>query len=750
MLFRITSDVIKKYAGVKIGIIVAHNIDNTGEIDLVKNNLKKQQELLKKSLDAEALSKHPFITTWHDVYKSFGANPKEYSSSVESLTRRILKQGEIKSVNTLVDLYNTISMKYLLPASAYDLNTIHGDIELTIATGKESPVLLLGQKESAPEQNEVIYQDAQGVLCRRWNWRDAERSKITKATHNAIFILEALAPVEEQILQAATYELAMLVQKYCKADVLVGFVGADKSEISFTELDKNIKDISVPDVYSFKIANIVELEHEKRDSQEHEIRVEKVKKLRELGIEPWPESKPVNATCAEVINNFASEGESRVYEIAGRVIAIREHGKTAFVHMQDLSGKLQLYMRQDVVGDAVFDQFKHFIDLGDIIWVTGQSFKTKTGEITLKVTGYTLLSKCLQPLPEKFHGIADIEIKYRQRYLDLIATPESRERFKKRFEIVRLMRAFFDAHGCMEVETPMLHPIAGGAVARPFVTHHNALNMDLFLRIAPELYLKRLVVGGFDRVYEINRNFRNEGISTRHNPEFTSLECYIAYHDYLYMMELTESLFRKLAHAVCADPKKIPYGSHVLDLDDAFVRMTMQEAVQEYAQCSEADLTESNIDKVLKKHMITFDTKQATWGHKLYALFEKLVEPNLIRPTFITQFPVEVSPLAKRNPQNPLLTDRFELFIAGMELANAFSELNDPFDQAERFKEQVNARQAGDQEAHAYDADYIQALEYALPPTVGLGIGIDRLVMLLTNTTSIKDVILFPTLKKKE
>jgi len=484
-------------------------------------------------------------------------------------------------------------------------------------------------------------------------------------------------------------------------------------------------------------------------SEEHRIRVEKVKKLREQGIEPWPQSKPTNATCQQVLDEFDAHAESKEYQLVGRIVGLREHGKTAFVHIQDRSGKLQLYMRKDVLGDAAFDELLHLIDVGDLIWCSGQSFKTKMGEITLKVTSYTLLSKCLHPLPEKFHGIADIEIKHRQRYLDLIASPQSRERFKKRSQIVTRMRHFFEDHDFMEVETPMLHTIAGGAAAHPFVTHHNALDMDLYLRIAPELYLKRLVIGGIERVYEINRCFRNEGISTRHNPEFTSVEWYIAHENYIWMMSFTEQMLHAVARVACADASHVPYGDLILDFASPFKRMTMLQAVMQYADCTESDLQDGAIDTLLKKHKITLVNKEATWGHKLYALFEEFVEAQLIQPTFVTQFPVEVSPLAKRNPENPALTDRFELFIAGMELANGFTELNDPFEQEARFKEQVEAKAAGDEEAHEFDADFILALEYGLPPTVGAGIGIDRLVMLLTNTTSIKDVILFPTLKKK-
>ena len=386
------------------------------------------------------------------------------------------------------------------------------------------------------------------------------------------------------------------------------------------------------------------------------------------------------------------------------------------------------------------------------------SFKTKTGEITLRVSDFVLLSKCLHPLPEKFHGLADIETIYRQRYLDLISNPESRERFKTRSKVIAQMRAFFAEHDFMEVETPMLHVIPGGATARPFITHHNALDTDFYLRVAPELFLKRLVVGGFERVFEIGRTFRNEGISTRHNPEFTIVEWYLAYHDYIYMMDFIEQMLKKIVSSV-SDSMQLPFGEHTLgdhtlggytlDFEKPFARLSMQDAVMQYAKCSAQELEGDNIDKLIKKHNVTLANKKASWGEKLYALFEELVESKLIQPTFITGFPVEVSPLAKRDSKNPNLVARFELFIAGMELSNGFNELNDPFDQAERFKQQAAARTAGDVEAHHYDEDFIQALEHALPPTVGAGIGLDRLIMVLTNTTSIKDVIFFPTLKKK-
>jgi lysyl-tRNA synthetase, class II len=492
---------------------------------------------------------------------------------------------------------------------------------------------------------------------------------------------------------------------------------------------------------------LIELAADEHVSQEHKVRVEKVIKLRKENIEPWPASKPVDATCKQILDEF-KDHEGKEYMIAGRLMTIRLHGKTAFADIQDSSGRLQLYIRKDDVGEQNFSFFQHSIDLGDIFWAKGTSFVTKMGETTLKVHEFSLLSKCLYPLPEKFHGLSDTETRYRQRYLDLITNSESRIKFIKRSTLIRTLRNYLDSHNFMEVETPMLHPIAGGAAARPFITHHNSLQTDFYLRIAPELYLKRLVVGGFDRVYEINRNFRNEGISTRHNPEFTMVEFYMAYHDYIFIMDFVEQLLKKIVSETDAS-LQAPFGNHILDFAAPFKKLTVKKSVMEYGNFTEQDLSSGFIDALLHEQAIVLDNKEASLGQKIFALFEKIVEPQLIQPTFITEFPIEISPLAKRDSDNPDYAARFELFIGGMEIANGFNELNDPFDQAERFKQQLKAFAAGDAEAHQYDADYVLALEYGLPPTVGVGIGIDRLTMLATNTTSIKDVILFPTLKKK-
>jgi lysyl-tRNA synthetase class 2 len=432
--------------------------------------------------------------------------------------------------------------------------------------------------------------------------------------------------------------------------------------------------------------------------------------------------------------------------VAGRMMLKRVMGKACFATLQDMSGRIQLYVTLDGVGEETLAAFKHW-DLGDIVGATGTLFRTKTGELSLRCESVRLLAKGLRPLPEKFHGITDTEQRYRQRHLDLVTNPAARDVFVRRSQIVQAIREFFVARGYLEVETPMMHAIPGGAAARPFVTHHNALDMPLYLRIAPELYLKRLVVGGLEKVFEINRNFRNEGISTRHNPEFTMLEFYEAYRDYHDLMDLTEELFRTVAERVLGTTR-ITYQGQAIDLSAKYDRLTMAEAIHKYnPRYALAELAKPEYLRVaLAPHDVEVFATDGV-GLLQLKLFEATTEDKLVQPTFIVAHPTDVSPLARANDRDPAITDRFELFITGRELANGFSELNDPEEQAARFAAQAKAKEAGDEEAMYYDADYVRALEYGLPPTAGEGIGIDRLVMLLTDSPSIRDVILFPQLK---
>lgn len=433
--------------------------------------------------------------------------------------------------------------------------------------------------------------------------------------------------------------------------------------------------------------------------------------------------------------------------IAGRMMAKRIMGKASFTQLQDGSGaRMQAYVARDELPEGIYADFKTW-DVGDIVFLRGYLFRTQTGELTIHAREIRLLVKSLRPLPEKFHGLTDQETRYRQRYVDLIMNAQSREVFVTRSKIISYIRHFFENEGFLEVETPMMHPIPGGAAAKPFQTHHNTLDMDLYLRIAPELYLKRLVVGGLERVFEINRNFRNEGISTRHNPEFTMLEFYQAYADYEDLMSLSEKLLRGLAQEVLGNTA-VDYQGTLIDFGKDFTRLPMREAVKQYLPEAAEILDDKAAMVALLKSRFKIDANEAmAQGQLLTLLFEEGVEHQLIQPTFITQYPAEVSPLSRRNDENPAVTDRFELFIGGREIANGFSELNDAEDQAERFKAQVAAKDAGDDEAMHYDGDFVRALEYGLPPTAGQGIGIDRLVMLLTNSPSIRDVLLFPQMR---
>lgn len=443
------------------------------------------------------------------------------------------------------------------------------------------------------------------------------------------------------------------------------------------------------------------------------------------------------------------ESEAKSVSVAGRMVLKRVMGKASFATIQDMSGQIQLFISNDNTGEVAHDAFKHY-DLGDILGAQGVLFRTKTGELSVRVTALRLLTKSLRPLPEKFHGLADQEQKYRQRYLDLLTNEKTRKVFTMRSKIIQHIREHFVAAGYLEVETPMMHPIPGGASARPFVTHHNTLDMQLYLRIAPELYLKRLVVGGMEKVFEINRNFRNEGISTRHNPEFTMLEFYEAYQDHRYLMDFTETLLRNLAVSV-AGTTTLSYQGREVDLARPFHRLTVTQAIRRYhPEYTDAQLDDHAFLIARHKALGIACKPEDSVGTLQFSLFDETTEHLLFEPTFIVDYPAEVSPLARRNDANPAITDRFELYITGREMANGFSELNDPEDQAARFLEQARAKESGDAEAMHYDADYIRALEHGLPPTAGEGIGIDRLVMLFTDSPSIRDVILFPQLRHED
>ncbi len=478
-------------------------------------------------------------------------------------------------------------------------------------------------------------------------------------------------------------------------------------------------------------------------------RLEKCNKLREMGLNPYVNSHIISSPISDILERFSKEDdvlpENEEFSAAGRILAKREFGKTAFLTIRDRSGIIQVYIKKALLSENDFEVYT-LSEVGDFIGVQGTLFRTKTGELTIRAFQYRLLTKALRDLPEKFHGLKDVETRYRQRYLDLIVNNDVKDVFIKRSQIIKEIRDFFTNHGFIEVETPMMHSLVGGAAAKPFITHHNALDMSLYLRIAPELYLKRLVVGGIERVFELNRNFRNEGVDTKHNPEFTMIEWYMAYADYNILMDMIEELVTHLAKKI-NNSEKLEYGNLTIDLTRPWARLTMAQAIEKYGNISQDEIsTYEKAKQVAQNLKITID---ASWGQGriVSEIFEAVAEEKLINPTFIIDYPKEISPLSKSKEDNPELTDRFELFVAGMELSNGFNELNDPIDQKERFQKQVDSRNAGDEEACMMDEDYIRALEYGLPPTAGAGMGIDRLVMLLTNKQSIRDVLLFPYMR---
>lgn len=497
--------------------------------------------------------------------------------------------------------------------------------------------------------------------------------------------------------------------------------------------------------------NVTEKTHQEEMNDQLIVRREKMNHLREEGIDPFGSRFDRTHNSKELHDLYDALTKEELQEknmtatVAGRIMTKRGKGKVGFAHLQDREGQIQIYVRKDTVGEEDYAIFKQ-ADLGDFIGVTGEVMKTDTGEVTIKPTSLVMLSKALRPLPDKYHGLTNVEQRYRQRYLDLISNRESFDKFVRRSEIIREVRNYLNGHGYLEVETPVLHNMAGGAAARPFITHHNTLDMDLYLRIALELHLKRLIVGGMEKVYEIGRVFRNEGMDTTHNPEFTMLEVYTAYTDFNDVMDLTEGIISTAAEKVLGT-KIVPYAEYEINLETPWRRVHMVDAIKEQTGVDFwPQMTDEEARALAKEHNVPVEDHMQV-GHVINEFFEAFVEETLIQPTFVYGHPVEISPLAKKNKEDARFTDRFELFITGKEYANAFTELNDPIDQRERFEAQARERELGNDEAHGVDEDFIEALEYGMPPTGGLGIGIDRLVMLLTNSQSIRDVLLFPTMK---
>lgn len=754
MHIRIDDSFWRDFPDATIGVVVARGVK--AETSFILDDLKAvTMHDAVAHLTRDKIVHHPRIAAWRALCKKWGENPETHRLPLEQLLLALAHDKHFPVVKTpLLDVLQLVSARYLIPGDLLDLDAIDGDVTVTQATADEASVLLAGVSEPRkPHEGEIIFRDETEAIRHLWNWDIARRVLVHPSSRNVLFFFDALSAEEAPALAGAVYDAVHLIRCISGGVVQSAILNKQNATLSleYNEEEYSVGEPLVPAEVPARVAlytmRPAQSEHEKEThhlNDEYKQRVLEVSELRSAGIEPWASPEEVTASCAAIKARVDDLGVE--HRIAGRVVAIRSHGKTTFFHVQDGSGRLQVYLKEDEVGEKLFSFVRDFIDIGDWVWVKGITFITKTGELTLRAVEVKLLTKCLHPLPEKFHGLSDIEIKYRQRYLDLITSDEARERFTTRSHIITQLRTFLNEHEYLEVETPMLHPIPGGATARPFSTYHNALESEFYLRIAPELYLKRLVVGGLERVYEINRSFRNEGISTRHNPEYTMLEFYTAHRDYHFIMDFVETMFREIVLATRGS-LTVPFGDKVIHFD-RFERLSPQQVLIKYAGFTEADLEPAQLDATCRKHGVHIESGMSP-HQKVFLLFEECGEEKIVDPVFVIDHPIEVSPLARRDKDRPQIAARFELFIAGMELGNGYNELNDPFDQAERFKEQAAALSAGDDEAMFYDADFVTALEYGLPPTVGVGVGIDRLTMLLTNTTSIKEVILFPTLRRK-
>jgi lysyl-tRNA synthetase, class II len=751
MKLKIAKEIFSKYPETNIGYVIA-NIEvkkSDPNVDVLKNNLSIN--LKNFGITNNNYSKHPNIINWRKVFKDFEVS-SDYRCSAEALVRRIVTNNKMWNISSIVDLYNCCSVLSMIPMGGYDLEHIKGDIVVRygLLTDNFDP---LSQKEQINiDPKHIIYADDEKVICWLWNYKDSKISAINNNTKQAIFFLDSAFALKHISMEQAIAAFETNLVKLGAVILDDGVLNINNQETKITLknlLPKAIKTVNYIDIVS-KLSETDPLEHHFVENVVDNERLAKLEKLKLEGY-AWPNNfkrEHLAENLHDNYDNFTNEQlieKNIIVTVAGRIMLKRVMGKASFVTLQDMSSKIQIYLQQEILNN-LYEQFKTW-DLGDIIGVHGVLFKTKTGELSVKATSIILLTKSLRSLPEKWHGLQDQETRYRQRYLDLIVNPNSRKIFQIRSKIVHFIREYLNNLDFLEVETPMMQIIPGGAVARPFVTYHNALGMDLYLRVAPELYLKRLVVGGFEKVYEINRNFRNEGLSTRHNPEFTMLEFYQAFADYQDLMNLTEDLFKYLANKILGS-NILTYQNQQYDFSKPFNRLTFKQAILKYNKgLSSQDLEDRNKLLAYITHKDIAIDHNLALGKIQFELYEKTVEHNLLEPTFITEHPTDVSPLARRNDINPEVTDRFELYIAGREIANAFSELNDPIDQKERFKSQASLKDGGDVEAMHYDQDYICALEYGMPPTAGEGIGIDRLVMLFTDQSSIRDVLLFPHMR---
>ena len=764
MAIKIDQEVWKHYPHLKVGVLIARGVDNQAESDEVLKHLRQAEADAKKQYAEMDLGSMPKLVDWREAYRSFGYKPSSTRCSAEALLRRAVKDKQLPDISSLVNLYNSISLKYTLPAGADDLDSVEGRVRLTIAKGDEPFVAIGAEEPEMALKGEVIYRDDKEVTCKAWNWRECDKTKITKETKNATVVIEGLEHTSLGEMAKALKELKGLIEKYCGGEFEMYLLDAEHREMEEgTLLENRTLPLEIP-----------EPEYHKHEA--YLTRKEKLKEIIELGIDPYPAKFEPTNSVRDLISKYdeqdvgtfeeAQEGKSDEASVAGRIVLFRPMGTNIFAQILDETQKIQVLFNRDhtqvtgLKGELTPIKFiEKKLDLGDIIGIKGHLFRTQKGELTLFAKEVTLLCKTLLPLPDKHKGIVDKGTRYRKRWLDLIAHSDVGEQLRLRSQIVASIRKYFEMHGFLEVETPTLQNIYGGAAAKPFITHHNALSQDMFCRIALEIALKKLVVGGMNRVYEIGKVFRNEGIDRTHNPEFTMLEGYAAYWDYNDVMIFIENLYEKLALEIFGttmigkrEDKK--GNAHEIDLKTPWTRMTMKDAIKKYGKVDVDQLSDEQMKEKLVPLVGKEKLKGKPRGLLIAMLFEEFAEEHLIQPHHITDHPIETTPLCKlhRDPavRKEGIVERFESFILGVECCNAYTELNDPIMQRQLLEEQAKMADSGDEEANPMDEEFIEAIAQGMPPTGGFGIGIDRLCMLFTGVHSIRDVLFFPVMRPEE
>ena len=764
MNFYIEPSVIEKYPELKVGVLILKGIENKGNAEEISELMDATFAKVKAHFEGRELTKEPKIADWREAYKSFGYKPASYRCSAEALLRRVIGDKGLPSINPVVNLYNLISIKHSLPAGADDLDHIDGGIRLAMAKGGE-PFTTLGSREEAKAQEgEIIYRDDVEVLCKAWNWRECDKSKITEETKNVSLVIEGLEHTSPGEIVKALKELSTLIQKYC----------GGKAELYY--LDKEISEVCNASNLESRVIAVDLAEPDYHSHESFKTRKQKLKEIREMGMDPYPHKYEPTHQMRALQDKYegsavgdsetAGAGTTDLIRIAGRLVLFRAMGKNAFCQVQDETGRIQVMFNKDQTeviglpgGESPLKFIEKKLDLGDIIGIEGHLFRTQKGELTIFAKKAILLCKTLLPLPDKHAGLTDKGTRYRKRWLDLITNPEAVKRLKTRSFLVSKIRRYMEDLDFMEVETPVLQNIYGGAEARPFVSELNALHQTMYLRIAIEISLKKLIVGGLSRVFEIGKVYRNEGIDRTHNPEFTMLESYAAYWDYDDVMTMTENLFAYLAKELYGTTeigmRKDKQGNeHLIDLKTPWNRLSMKDAIKKYGKVDPDKLSDSDMRAKLKGKIEDEKLKSAPRGKLIAFLFEEFAEHHLIQPHHIIDHPIETTPLCKlhRDPKlrEEKFVERFESFILGYEFCNAYSELNDPELQRQLLEDQNNLREGGDDEANPMDEEFIEAICQGMPPTGGLGIGIDRLTMLFTDAFSIRDVVYFPMMRPEE